>query len=348
MPSEKVANIKQDAEPNKNRSDIILWLLASALAIVLFLVEKTQIWTVLFLVALVTLLFHPIKQIPWIRSNSKRRIAALGVMVLLVICFGFAIWPKQNRGVTGPTYAASVALTSVAIFLTVLRTPEVQYGLCVVFGMLLMALLQKFAYWIRFRQKINISSRGGVKGFLDYKMQAESGMKSFSPKLNEISNIVANVGSSLEKHTKRVQSVLNASTRIQMRRVIQTARMLDRYSGQLDKKGTDLEAIAEPLAEGIEEWLKWASKQPNGMDTKQELEGSMRPLVETMKKSLESTNVYIENTEALHGVSRDMNGAIDRHIDSMTRIRNTNEKLLRSCLEVLRHFDAMGNEHRVF
>jgi len=335
----------QTVVASKDRSSF-LWSLAAALAIILFFAEKTPIWTTLLLALLFIVLFHPVAQIPWIRNSIKRQIIALGFMTLFVVCFGFAVWPKANKDATGAVYAFSAAMALANVLLRLLNKPMVQHGLCVIFGMLSLALLQQVAHEIEFRQKINIGIRGGVKGFLDYKMQAENGMNIFPSKLNEISNIVANVGNSLERHTKRVKNVSDSSARMQLQRVSKTARMLDRYSRQIDKKGINLEAIAGPLAEGLEEWLKWASKQPNGWGTKQELEGSMRPFVETMIKALESTNVYIESLQAIHGVSRDMNGAIDRHIDSITRIRNTNEKMVRSCSEVLRHFEAIGTEQR--
>jgi hypothetical protein len=341
MHSERVASMEQDTKSNKVKSDLILWLLAAALAIVLSLVEKTPLWTGLLLAALVALLSHPVTQMPWIKIHIKRQVAALGFMVFLVACFGFAVWPKADKSATGAAYAASAAVALANIFLRLLREPKVQYGLCIVFGILLLAFFQHLAHRIAIIRKRNIGSRTGVKGFLDYKMQAENGIQMLSPKLDEISKIIGNVGCSIAKHTKRVQGASGSSARIQLKIVRKTANMLDGYSRQLDRKCGDLEEIGEPLAEGIEIWLTWVSKQPNGWAAKQELEGSLRPMAKIMEGTLDSTNAYLATLDAIRGVSRDMNDAVNRHLTSITRIRDTNEKIRRSCLEVLRIFDAI-------
>src|ERR1039458_1997297 len=104
MHSERVASMEQDTKSNKVKSDLILWLLAAALAIVLSLVEKTPLWTGLLLAALVALLSHPVTQMPWIKIHIKRQVAALGFMVFLVACFGFAVWPKADKSATGAAY----------------------------------------------------------------------------------------------------------------------------------------------------------------------------------------------------------------------------------------------------
>jgi hypothetical protein len=210
-------------------------------------------------------------------------------------------------------------------------------------GMLLLVLIQWATSRIAIRLERNKANSTGTKGFLDYKVQAENGILRLTPKLNEISQIISNVGCSIGRHTKRVQDASTSPARIQLRIVRKTANMIDGYTRQLDRRGENLETIVESLAEGIEEWLKWISRQPNSGAAKQELEPLLQPFAQVMEETLRSTNTYIATVEAIHGISRDMNDAVDRHLISIKRIRDTNERMRRSCLKGLRHFDAMAS-----
>jgi len=241
------------------------------MAIILFLLEKTPLWTVSLLVALAALLFHPVTQIPWIRNARRRQVAALGFMGCLVVWFGFFVWPKADKGNTGATHGVSIALGTSKIFLKVLAEPGVRYVLCIVFGMLFLELSRRIARWLTIVRKRKTGGRTGAKGFLDYKMQAEEGMHRLSPKVNEITNIITKVGISLEGYAKTVQRASTSAARIQLKKVRQAANMLDGYSRQLDKQCDDLEQIGDSLTEGMYEWLKWISTQPNRWIAKQEM-----------------------------------------------------------------------------
>lgn len=263
MPGEKIAGMEQKPKSNKSRSDLILWLLATALAIILFLLEKTPAWTALLLVALAALLFHPVTQIPWIRNTRRLQVAALASMGGLVVLFGFLVWPSTDKGNTGVAHGISIARGISKIFFRMLSEQRVRYGLCILFGMLLLELSHRVSRWLTILQKRKLGRRTGAKGFLDYKMQAEEGMHRLSPKVNEISNIVVRVGISMGEYTKKVQGAWTSSARIQLKGVRRAANMLDSYSRQLDKKCDDLEQIGDSLSEGIYEWLRWISTQPN-------------------------------------------------------------------------------------
>lgn len=343
VPSERIAGMEQEPKSNKVNSDLILWLLAAALAIVLFLVEKTPFWTALLLFVLSLLLIHPVMQIYWIRNTRMRQLLALLLMAGLTLCFGFMVWPKSDKGLTGPAYGYSIVQVIIMMILKELTNPKVQNLLCIIFGMLLLTSFQHLVNRIKSTQQRTIGRRTGIKGFLDYKMQAEDGMKRLPPALNKISKIVTRVGCSLEKHTRSVQGVTNSSARIQLKKVQRTANMLDGYSRQLNKSCGDLEEIGDSLAEGIEEWLKWISKQPGGHAANLEI-GPLRGLVDVMEGTLKSTNFYITSVEAIRGVSSDMNDAVDTHLISVTRIRDANEKIMKSCQEGLRHLDAIDRQ----
>jgi len=330
--------MEQNPESNKSRSDLILWLLAAAMAIVLFLLEKTPLWTILLLVALAALLCHPVTQIPWIRDTRRRQVAALAFMGCLVVCFGFLVWPEADKGAA---HGVSIALGISKMLLRMLTGPGVRYSLCIVLGMLLLAVSQRIARRLAIVQKTKRGRRAEAKGFLDYKMQTEEGAHRLSPKLKEISNIVANVGICMGEYTKRVQGVSTSSARIQLKRVRQSANMLDSYSRQLDKKCAYLEQIGDPLAEGIHEWLKWISTLPNRWVAKQELDGSLRDMLKATDAALNTINTYLTIFEGIRGVSRDMNYAVNAHLISMKRIRDVIEKIRKSSSDGLLLFEAI-------
>jgi hypothetical protein len=338
--SERITGMEQDSKPSDAKSDFIWWLLAAALAVILFFAEKTPIWTALLLAFLFALLSHPITQIPWIRCARRRKLTALGFMAFLVVCFGVVVWPRADKGITGAAYEVSIIADIANRLLKLLAETRVRYGLCIVLGMLLMVFFQRVARWIAGLHKREINSRNAEKGFLDYKMQAEDGVNKLGPILSVITKIIIEVGRSVGEHTKLLNGASKSSARIQVKVVQQTAKMLNGYSRKLDQECRDLERIGDSLAEGIEEWLKWMSTQPGGMAAKEEM-GSLKEMVEVMDGTLDSINSYLSSIEATRGVSRDMNIAADTHLASITRVRDAIDKIRKSGLEGLRSLDAI-------
>jgi hypothetical protein len=336
---ESIVVMRKDLESNRPISDLVLWLLGAALAIVLFLVVKTPLWTVLLLAGLSATLLHPVTQIPWARANRPRQIGASGLMVFLFVCFGFMVWPNAPGNAAGAPKGAFIALMD--LLFTLLKERWTQNVLCVLAGMLLLKSFQMLARRAVISRKRRVSVSTGTKGFLDYKMQAEVGMQRLSPKLTEITKIMSDVGFSIGKHSGKVQDASTSPARVQLEVVRKTAISLEGFSKQLDKKCKDLEEIGNSLAEGIEEWMKWVSTQPDGWMVKQGLEGLLRTFVDTLAETLKQTNSYIAMLQLTRGVSRDWNEALDSHLRSIARVRDVSGRIRDSCMNCLHLFETI-------
>jgi hypothetical protein len=59
-----------------------------------------------------------------------------------------------------------------------------------------------------------------------------------------------------------------------------------------------------------------------------------------MDGATKKTNQYIGILESARGVSRDMNLALDAHIQAITRVRNANVSIWQSCTKALELIEA--------
>lgn len=60
-----------------------------------------------------------------------------------------------------------------------------------------------------------------------------------------------------------------------------------------------------------------------------------------METSLNNINFYLTAVEAIRGVSRDMNAAVNAHLISITRVRDVTAKIRKSCSDGLRHLEGI-------
>jgi hypothetical protein len=95
-----------------DRLAVALACIGAAMALVLFLVEKTPLTTGVTLACIAALLIYPI--LHFIPSRAMRVVAVL-VLVLLVCLFGWHVWPHKEPVVLVPTTApASAPITAPA------------------------------------------------------------------------------------------------------------------------------------------------------------------------------------------------------------------------------------------
>jgi hypothetical protein len=93
------------AAVRKSKSDKILWCLAAAVAIILWLIPDRGIWpTFAGLIALAVLLAIPVLHLPMVSRaraglarNLNRTIALMSVCAVIVL-FGFYVWPVEGLG----------------------------------------------------------------------------------------------------------------------------------------------------------------------------------------------------------------------------------------------------------
>jgi hypothetical protein len=321
----------EDFKSRRFISDVVLSLLGAALAIVLFLVEKTPSLTGVLLVALGVVLFHPVTQIPWVKNGGfLRRVVGLGLTALSIVTFGFLVWPKSKEG--ADTEAISYALFRYSEVL--LKSPWIQRGVCVVVGMLFLLLLQRTKKTVDMRNAQNTPAED--KGFLDYKMQAEEGMQKLVPVLGAITEITEEVGRSVDMYTNKLFKSGPASrTRVQVKLVGQLARILYRSSAKLDTECAKQEKVGDSLTEGITGWTTWVSKQDSRSAVALALQKPMETFVQTLEANSAVMQRYLTLIEASRGVSQEMNRAIDAHANSIRRIKHANDKITTCCSNTL-------------
>lgn len=78
---------------------VALACLGAALALILFLVDKTPITVGVMIASIVALLIYPIIHF---FSSRMPRIAATAVMFALVCLFGWGVWPKKSQPQPSP------------------------------------------------------------------------------------------------------------------------------------------------------------------------------------------------------------------------------------------------------
>jgi hypothetical protein len=284
--------------------------------------------------------------------------AILFLVALTWLTTKFVTWEETRKHEHGKLIrfiflclGASAFLLSLLIALESTATrfstePWTHRGLLVVSGMLLLAFYQRIMRTISNAKTKKFKAVAGDKGYLDYRLQAEEGIHAYTPILGEITNIFAGVGQSLEAHTKKLQGVQNLNARAQVKRVGRVARMYDSYTAKLQDKCDEMEQTGDSIAQGLSGWLKWISTQVDGGKAADEMEGPMRAMAETLKVTQSQTSIYMSMQESCHGVSRQLNEALDAHLIAIKRIWTVNEKIRNSCLEGLEIFQSMREKAR--
>lgn len=333
--SATICDMGEDARLNKGNSDLILWLLAAAMAIFLFLVQKTPFWTGVCLAGLTVVLIHPVTQILWIRDNIIRRAAAAVLTVVFVIIFGLSIWPRQ----AGNNWIYSVLLSPAtkAELLGITTKAWFQKSLWIAVGVVLLRLFQGAVRQLSSLAKSRTDYRQpGEKGFLDYKMQVEEGMRAYTPEIEKITQITSTVGKLMGATTGRIPKWTNQSARTQVMQVRKVANKLHKYSMKLDIEGLKLKEISDSLIEGTDGWMAWISLQNNRETVAIQVCNPMVKFVVTLTGTLQIINQYLISVESIRGVTREMNKSVEAHLESVKRIRDITESLKKSYSEALR------------
>jgi hypothetical protein len=184
------------------------------------------------------------------------------------------------------------------------------------------------------------------QGFLDFKLQAEKAMADISPAINPITAITSQVGDAMARQAQKVRAVATKSTGNQLRVTRVGAIRLDKYSRRLDSKCLRLEQIGSSLQEGLLGWYTWAHKQEASRISLSEATPSLRSLCQSMTLGIQGTDSYIATLETMKGVSRDMNAALERHIQVIRRIRNANSNILDACVAALKIADSTSSNEQ--
>jgi hypothetical protein len=330
----------EDQGTNKSQSDWILWLLAAAVAVILFLVPKTPVWTAICLAGLAALLIHPVTQIPGIRLTRRRRVLAGMSTVALVCAFGAAVWPDSSAA------AWVIDLEKHREeFQKIVSGASFQRCCWILLGMALLRFFQLSRLFlgeaVANRRQVGISE----KGFLDFKMQAEEGMGAITPVLSRMAAIQGSVAKHMSEQVLNTAKWVNEPAKIQVRRVKAVAKKLHSLSTKMNVEATLLQKISDPMVEGVDGWMKWMGTRQSLDPSAREVYLPMSQFVATLNGVVDTLDGYLKTIDDLHGVSQEMNHAVDAHWASVKRIRDVTENLRNSysrALGVLESPSAKG------
>jgi hypothetical protein len=192
----------------------------------------------------------------------------------------------------------------------------------------------------------SIVSQQAKNGFLDYKLQAENAIISLPAALAPITAITFNVGKMIEAQTRQVQAAAQKPTVVQLRVVKRTATKLDVYSRQIHSRCSLLEGTGARLEEGMLGWFAWIKSQNELKPQLIQVIPTLQVLGSTVASTILKINDYIRSMEANKGISRDMNIALEAHIQAVTRVRDASIAIQQSCMSALRFIDAQEQENK--
>ena len=310
-----------------------MWLIAAAIAVVLFLINKTPTSTIICLLALTVLLMHPVTQVPWIRNKRKRQFFAIVVLIAFIIFFGFHVWPTQDND--RQNRLGALIKESEAVISRISKNMWIRRCTWIAVGFSLSWLFGRVKRVLSFYRRLG-GSRLKAKGFLDYKLQAEEGMRAFSPVLGRITKITTATGNYFVTASIQLQKLTSSPARVQLQYVEKVARKLYKLSKELDDESIRLKEISDSSIEGINGWMKWMSFQKNKEAAAQNLRSPIDRFVQTMSITVPLLDQFMITVDSMHGVSQALNHAVDAQLASVKRVRDITESLRASCAESLR------------
>jgi hypothetical protein len=89
-----------------------LGILGTVMGIILFLSPKNPVVIVGCLVAIFALLIHPLWNFWWIEKKLKRRIITFTSLIILLIGYGYYVWPSSEVEKTSPSTGVRLILQS--------------------------------------------------------------------------------------------------------------------------------------------------------------------------------------------------------------------------------------------
>jgi hypothetical protein len=89
-------------------------------------------------------------------------------------------------------------------------------------------------------------------------------------------------------------------------------------------------------------WFMWIKLQESLKIQLISIAPTLQSLCDSMDGAIRGTNTYIANLEAIKGISKDMNIALDGHIEAMSRVRNASVSIRLSCVKALQLIAAVN------
>jgi len=180
----------------------------------------------------------------------------------------------------------------------------------------------------------------GQKGFLDYKLDAETAMTALSPILNKLTVIMSEVAPSINKHATEL--ALAATTPRQLKVSRAASSTLDRSSAKVGREGMKYLNVGESLAGGLSGWAKWIEKSRPSKSSFADFPETMRVYNNAVNAQTNQMRTYTTTLERAKGSSRVLDAAIDRHVRSFEPIMNTNLRIYAASSEALKILDGLA------
>jgi hypothetical protein len=178
------------------------------------------------------------------------------------------------------------------------------------------------------------------KGFLDYKLDAETALQAMPPILEKLTNIMTEVGPALNKHAAALLRATSTAGQIKVSR--EAALSLDRHSKQVDAAADKFVKNGLLLSEGILGWSTWIKTHHPPRAAFGNFPESLKHFTGTLSTSNDGLVGYIDSTMGVKGASSVLNGAIDRHVASWTIVLQTNKRMFEACNSALEVFKGLS------
>jgi hypothetical protein len=232
--------------PSSKPIDRWLVLGGAVLAIMLFLIAKTPVVVILCVLSMFGLLVHPVWNFWWIEEAARRRIGALCLLAVALFCIGAYVWPMPPGSSATKLYIAIDALWAAFSGMSQRSVDRLTGALVTLIALASIPLSRRIFRRLENRKKISAQT----KGFLDYKLEAETAMAALPSLLGRLTVITAKVGPTLERHTRELGNAPTTEQQIGVTR--KAARSLDRFSSGIDKVLIDYESTGATLVEGLD------------------------------------------------------------------------------------------------
>jgi hypothetical protein len=179
----------------------------------------------------------------------------------------------------------------------------------------------------------------GQKGFLDYKLEVETALTSIPGILNKISIITAEVAPAMERHTASIVPTEPTERHIGVSK--EAAQTLERFSRRIDKVLREYESVGASLVDGLDGWSKWLGESSQKKTTMVPFITALKQVVPTMATVTVQTVQYADTVRHMKGVSMVLNAGIDRHVQSVDRIAEVNNKIRGACVQAIQRMETM-------
>jgi len=299
-----------------------------------YLLPKTPPVVVSSLVLIFVLLIHPIWNFWWVEARLWRKFAATLLFILALICLGRSSWPSGSgsllqfaahlmegfwRWMVGPHgrwFDRSVGAA---------------YSVAVIMGLVLLG---------RMLNARRLSPRvQPQKGFLDYRLEAETAMSAMPAMLEKLTAIMTEVGPAMEKHTKALERASSTAEQLRVSKLASSS--LDRYSIRVDRVSARFVENGDLLSEGLIGWSKWIEEAGSPKASFGDFPEVLRHLIGNLSVANDHLTEYIATTSHVKGASSVLNAAVDRHIRSWELIVHTNRRIHEACDETLKILDGL-------